>query len=89
LVRADQTRGAFSPSIQKYIADVQFPRLLTDTAVRYVATIQPQEIMRQISTSLWQEQFEEGARIILHDVGTEAEAREWLKTIDSMRNYET
>jgi hypothetical protein len=88
LVRADQTRGAFSPSVQKYIAEVQFPRILADCAVRYVVTIQSQEAMMQISTSLWQEQLEEGAKIILHDVGTEAEAREWLETIDSMRNRE-
>jgi hypothetical protein len=81
IVKADQTKGAFSPSIQKYIRNVQFPRLLADTKLRYVATIKSEDEMKNVGVLLWQEQFNEGARVILHDVGSEEEAHEWLKTI--------
>ncbi len=89
LVKVDQAKGAFSPSLQKYIAEVQFPRLLEDTQLRYIVTVQSEEIMNQISASLWKSRFEEGARVILHDVGSEEEAREWLKTIDTLRNQKS
>lgn len=84
MVKADQTKGAFSPEVQQYIGKVQFPRLLADTEIRYIATIQSEEKMNQMSTSLWQRRFKKGSRVILHDVGTEKEARAWLKTIDSV-----
>ena len=89
LVKVDQAKGAFSPSLQKYIAEVQFPRLLEDTELKYVVTVQSEEKMKQISASLWKSRFEEGARVILHDVGTEEEARTWLKTIDSLQNQKS
>ena len=81
IVKTDQTKGAFSPSIQKYIEDVQFPRLLADTKLRYVATIKSEDEMKNIGMILWQELFNKGADIILHNVGSEEEAHEWLKTI--------
>ena len=37
--------------------------------------------MRDIGTLLWQKQLNNGGEVILHDVGSEEEAREWLKTI--------
>lgn len=81
IVRTKMTKGVFSPGIQKYIRDVQFPRLLADTKLRYVATIKSEDEMKDRAALLWQMQFEEEADIILHDVGSEEEAREWLKTI--------
>ena len=83
IVKTNQTKGIFSPSIQKYIKDVQFPRLLADTKLRYVATIKSEDYMKGVGVLLWQKQFKKGAEIILHDVGSEEEAREWLKTIAS------
>jgi len=80
IVKADLTKGVFSPNIQKYIKDVQFPRLLADTKVRYIVTIKSEDKMRDVGMLLWQKQFNKGAEVILHDVGTEEEAREWLKT---------
>lgn len=81
IVKSDLTKGAFSPSIQKYIKEVQFPRLMADTKLRYVATIKSEDTMNRIGAALWQKQFNKGAAVILHDVGSEEEAREWLKTI--------
>jgi hypothetical protein len=81
IVKANKTKGIFSPSIQKYIKDVQFPRLLKDTKLRYIVTIKSEEEMNDLGVLLWQKQFKKGADIILHDVGSEEEAREWLKTI--------
>ncbi len=81
IVKTNQTKGAFSPSLQNYIRDVQFPRLRADTKLRYVATIKPKETMKKLGTLLWQIQAKEESEIILHDVGSEEEAREWLKTI--------
>jgi len=81
IVKADMTKGVFSPNIQKYIRDVQFPRLLTDTKLRYVVTIKSEDEMKDIGVLLWQKQFNETAKIILHNVGSEEEAREWLETL--------
>jgi len=81
IVKADLTKGVFSPSIQEYIKDVQFPRLLTDTKLRYVATVKSEDKMKALGALLWQEQFNKEAEVILHDVRSEEEAREWLKTI--------
>lgn len=83
IVKTDQTKGVFSTNVQKYIRDIQFPRLLENTKLRYVATIKSEDEMKQIGALLWQKQFHKSAKIILHDVRTEKEAREWLKTISS------
>lgn len=80
IVKTDMTRGMFSPYINKYIKEVQFPRLLADTEIRYIATVKSKEEMKEIATSLWQEQFDKEAEIILRDVGSEKEARDWLIT---------
>lgn len=82
IVKTDMTKGAFSLNIQKYIRDVQFPRLLADTKLRYVVTIKSKDEMKALGALLWQEQFNKEDEVILHDVGSEEDAREWLKTID-------
>ncbi len=81
IVKADQTKGAFSPNIQEYIKDVQFPRLLADTNIRYIVTVKPGDIMKDVGVLLWQKQFKKEVEVILHDVRSEEEAREWLKTV--------
>ena len=81
IVKADLTKGVFSPSIQKYIADVQFPRLLSDSKLRYVATIKSEDEMRNTGALLWQAQLKTEDHINIHDVRSELEAREWLKNI--------
>ena len=48
LVKTSQTKGVFSPSIQKYIQDVQFPRLLADTKLRYIATVKSDDYMKSV-----------------------------------------
>ena len=82
MVKTNRTKGIFSPSIQKYIRDVQFPRLLSDTKVRYIATIKSEDTLENIGTLLWQKQFNTETDIVLHDIASEEEAREWLKTIN-------
>ena len=81
IVKSDKTKGVFSPSIQKYIKDVQFPRLLSDTKLRYIVTIKSEDQMKQVGIKVWQGQFDKDADVILHDVGSEEEARQWLKAI--------
>jgi hypothetical protein len=80
IVKTDITRGMFSPHINKYIKEVQFPRLLADTEIRYIATVKSKEEMKGIASLLWQEQFDKEAEILLRDMGSEKEARDWLKT---------
>ena len=81
IVKADMTKGIFSPHIQKYIKNVQFPRLLSDTKIRYIATVKSKEEMKEIASLLWQEQFNQEAEIILRDVASESEARDWLNSL--------
>ncbi len=94
IVKTNLTKGVFSPNIQKYIKEVQFPRLLDDTKVRYIATIKSEDKIQSLGTLLWQSQLkeevninisdmekEEEASIIIRDVENEEEAREWLKII--------
>ncbi len=81
IVKTDLTKGAFSPTIQEYINDVQFPRLLADTKLRYVVTIKSDDIMKAMASTLWQGLLNKKGNIVLHNVQNEKEAREWLKTI--------
>ena len=81
IVKSDMTKGVFSPSIQKYIKDVQFPRLLSDTKLRYIVTIKPDDQMKKVGVKVWQGQFSKEAEIVLHNVESEEDARQWLKTI--------
>lgn len=81
IVKTNLTKGVFSPNIQKYIQEVQFPRLLAETKLRYIATIKSKDKTQSLGTSLWQCQFKEEANIIIRDVESEEEAREWLKII--------
>lgn len=82
IVRTNQTRGAFSPMIQNYIENTQIPRVESTTNLRYIVTIQSKDTMKAICTSLWREQFNKVKNIIMHDVESEEEAREWLKNLD-------
>jgi len=94
IVKTNQTKGVFSPNIQKYIKEVQFPRLISDTTLRYIATIKSKDKTQSLGTVLWQCQLQEEANIIIrdveneeesniiiHDVESEEEARDWLKNI--------
>ena len=94
IVKTNLTKGVFSPNIQEYIKEVQFPRLLADTKLRYIATIKSKDKTQSLGTFLWQCQFEEEVNInisdmeneeetniIIRDVESEEEAREWLKII--------
>lgn len=83
IVKTDKTKGVFSPDIQDFIEQVQFPRLISDTKLRYVATIKSKDKMQAIGTLLWQKQFDDDVDIILHDVSTEEEARQWLNLFSS------
>ena len=82
IVKTDKTKGIFSPEIQQYIKEVQFPRLLADTKIQYIATVKSKNEMNDIASLLWQEQFEKEAELILRDVAGETEARGWLKILD-------
>ncbi|NNE63771.1 MAG: hypothetical protein HKN34_06795 [Gammaproteobacteria bacterium] len=84
IVKVDQAKGAFTPEVQQYIGKVQFPRILANTGVRYVATIHSEQEMKQMSKLLWQKRFKKDDKVILHDVFSEQEARDWLNTVDSV-----
>lgn len=59
LVIADRTRGAFSTEVQTFIREVQFPRILGNTSVRFVATVKSADQMTEIGSDLWKAQFEQ------------------------------
>ena len=82
LVKANNARGAFSPEIQNFIRDVQFPRLIERTSIRFVATMKPPDEFATISTELWKGQLKAHDPLVLHDVRDESEAREWFAALD-------
>lgn len=82
MVRANLVKGAFTPRVQRYIREVQVPRLVADTDMRYVVTIQSNERMSQTASKLWQLQFWEGSGVVLHNVTKEEDARAWLQSIE-------
>ena len=53
LVRGDKTRGVFSPEMQRYIRDVQFPRLVADTQLKYVATTVKEGVIEKMGAVVW------------------------------------
>lgn len=83
LVRTEKARGAFSPGVQNFIRDVQFPRLVEGTEVRFVATVRSRDadLMETLGTELWRQQLSEHAPLILYDVGSESEGRAWLDLV--------
>jgi len=82
LVITNRTEGVFTPEVQKYIQDVQFPRLASDTMMRFVASVKTADEVAESGTALWKEQLRMKYPIIVHDSETEGEAREWLKQMD-------
>ncbi|MCJ8311463.1 MAG: hypothetical protein HRU38_02015 [Saccharospirillaceae bacterium] len=82
IVKSDKTKGIFSLEVQKYIKNIQFPRLMADTKLRYVATIKSEDVIKKIGVKIWQLQFKKDDDIILQNVNNEIEAREWLKSIN-------
>lgn len=81
MVRADAAKGIFSPEIQKYIRDVQFPRLVADTKIKFVVTIKSPDALNQMAAKLWQKQFDEKDGVLLNNVSSENDARQWLETV--------
>jgi len=81
LVKTDHTRGVFSPEIQKFIQDVQFPRFLTDTSLHFVATVTPTNQLAKSGTKLWEVQLRQNSSIAMYDAESEAKAREWLDQV--------
>jgi len=84
LVKTDRARGAFSLDVQTFIRDVQFPRLLADTTIRFVATVRSPDQMTAIGTDLWKVQLEQHSPLIMHDVESEVEGRDWLNRVEEM-----
>ena len=82
LVITNNTEGVFTPEVQKYIQNVQFPRLSSDTPIRFVATVKTADEVAASGTTLWKEQLKMQKPIIIYDSETEADAREWLKQMD-------
>ena len=82
LVKVDETRGVFSPEVNKYIREIQFPRLINDTELKFVATVTNKKDMSSRYAKIWKGHLKQNAPIILHDVSSEAEGRAWLKQFD-------
>lgn len=79
IVKSNMTKGAFSPSMLKYIKNVQFPRLVADTKLRFVATVTSTDEVKVIGNLLWKGQFNNEDDVILYDVSNVEEGRKWLE----------
>ncbi len=79
LVKVDETRGVFSPEVNKYIRKIQFPRLIKDTQLKFVATVTNKKDMNFRYAEIWKGHLKQNTPVILHDVSSEAEGRAWLK----------
>ncbi len=82
IVKTEQTKGVFSQDVQKFIKDIQFPRLVSDTKIKYVATVKTKETLKSMGTILWQKQLKKEDEVIINNVGSEEEARAWLNSVD-------
>ncbi len=82
IVKTEQTKGVFSADVQKFIKDIQFPRLVSDTKIKYVATVKTKETLKSMGTILWQKQLKKEDEVIINNVGSEEEARAWLNSVD-------
>lgn len=81
LVKVDTVKGMFSPEIQKYINEIQFPRLVNGTNMQFVATVTNKSDLSSKYATIWKDQLVLNGPVILHDVDTEEEGREWLRTV--------
>ena len=84
-MKTENAKGAFSPKVLNYISEVQFPRLLANTKVKYIATIKSTDAMKEIATQVWQYELkdkdEEKEKIVMNDFLREEDARQWLNAI--------
>ena len=83
LVKTNKARGAFSPQVQNFIRRVQFPRILADTNIRFVATVHADYNWGRIGTELWQASLPNNSSLVRHNCTSETEAREWLRQIST------
>jgi len=82
LVDTRQTKGAFSPRILQYLREVQFPRLIRDTQLKYIATIKSKEDISQICTEIWEEELRHNSPMLMRDVRDKAEADIWFESLN-------
>lgn len=83
LVLADKTKGCFSPKVQDFISDVQFPRLLKDTNLRFVATVLDKSQISATYTEMWEAELTTLEAFVTRDFASEKEARDWLAQVPS------
>lgn len=81
LVRADKTKGVFTPEMQRYIREVQFPRLVADTQLTYAATAVQEDLIQKMGAVVWEKQFDKDADVELRKFVSEQEARDWLASV--------
>ncbi len=86
IVDTRQARGAFSPAVLTFVQDVQFPRILAETPLRFVVTIKPRDELSRIATRLWEAQVRNRSRLIMQETATMEEARAWLQEVESFRD---
>ena len=78
MVQVNHVKGAFSPDVLDYIKTVQFPRLLSETPLRYIATVVSEEHYEEVNSSLWKDQLLENKALIMTDVLSLSEGLKWL-----------
>lgn len=81
LVLVDQTKGVFSPQIQNYIREVQFPRIAADTKVKFVATVVRDDEFQKVTAKIWSRPLLKHLGLESRDFADEREARAWLDSV--------
>lgn len=82
LVVVHKARGAFSPCVLNFIKETQFPRLLNDTPLKYIATVVSEDHYEEINSNLWKDQLLGKERLIMKDVLTSEQGFQWLTHFD-------
>lgn len=78
MVQVNHVRGAFSPKVLDFIKIVQFPRLLSETPLKYIATVVSEEHYEEVNSSLWKDQLLRNEDLIMTDVLSVSEGLDWL-----------
>jgi hypothetical protein len=81
LVDVRKTSGAFSPEVLRFIDGVQFPRILENTKVRFLATVKVSVEMSALYANLWQKQLANRERLVQRDFSDIGDALAWLRSM--------
>jgi len=83
MVIADKSHGTFSAEAKEFIRTTQFPRLLSDTRIQFIAKVKPVHKIGQFDEEMWGEPLTKESPLVSVEISSAKHGVEWLNSIES------